>query len=310
MLRPDPNGRGAFRLFRLFGVDVLLHWSWAVVALIEIQWRAQNYHARYWNVIEYLALFGIVLMHEFGHALACRSVGGQAERIVLWPLGGVAYVRPPARPGAVLWSIAAGPLVNLVLVPFTVGAAVLANLGGVGFSGDPGRFFLALALVNAAILVYNMLPVYPLDGGQILQAILWYFVGRARSLMAATVIGLIGAGLLVIGALLIHSPWLIILAVFGGLRAWTGIQQAKILIALERATRHADFACPRCAKSPPAGPFWACPCGARFDTFATDATCPNCRRQFDHTSCTECHQLSPRPGWRPAQESGPPSSAA
>lgn len=72
-----------------------------------------------WNIAEYLALFGIVLLHEFGHALACRQVGGKAERVVLWPLGGIALVQPPPRPGALLWSIAAGPLVNLVLVPLT-----------------------------------------------------------------------------------------------------------------------------------------------------------------------------------------------
>jgi Zn-dependent protease len=308
VLNYDQAGRGALRLFRLFGIDVFVHWSWAAVALVEIQWRAHNYHALWWNVIEYLALFAIVLLHEFGHALACRSVGGHADRIVLWPLGGIAYVRPPARPGAVLWSIAAGPLVNLVLVPFTVGAAVAANLHGVGFSGDAGRFFLALAIVNGAILAYNLLPVYPLDGGQILHAILWFFVGRARALMAATVVGLVGAAAILAGAALLQSPWLMILAVFGGMRAYTGYQQSKILIALERAPRHDGFACPSCKKPPPAGPFWACPCGARFDTFATDATCPRCRRQFDHTSCTDCHRLSPRPEWRArvSDESAPP----
>ena len=75
------------------------------------------YSSVIWNVLEYLTLFLIVLTHEFGHALACRSVGGQANQIVLWPFGGVAYVSPPQRPGAVLWSIVAGPLVNVVLVP-------------------------------------------------------------------------------------------------------------------------------------------------------------------------------------------------
>src|ERR1035438_6221634 len=70
-----------------------------------------------WNVLEYLSLFAIVLTHEFGHQLSCRQVGGQTHDIVLWPLGGVAYVSPPQRPGAQLWSIAAGPLVNVVLVP-------------------------------------------------------------------------------------------------------------------------------------------------------------------------------------------------
>ena len=69
------------------------------------------------NVLEYISLFAIVLTHEFGHQFACRSVGGKTHDIILWPLGGVAYVSPPQRPGAQLWSIAAGPLVNVLLLP-------------------------------------------------------------------------------------------------------------------------------------------------------------------------------------------------
>jgi Zn-dependent protease len=87
------------------------------VAYYEINQRSGRYTSLTWNVLEYLALLLIVLLHEFGHSLACRQVGGQADRIVLWPLGGVAYVQPPQRPGATLWSIAAGPLVNVALIP-------------------------------------------------------------------------------------------------------------------------------------------------------------------------------------------------
>src|SRR5438552_9098982 len=111
------TSRGSIRLFRFAGVDVFLHWSWFLVAMVEIQSRAGKYGSLTWNVLEYLALFVIVMLHEYGHALACRQVGGRANQIVLWPLGGVAYVDPPPRPGATLWSIAAGPLVNLVLLP-------------------------------------------------------------------------------------------------------------------------------------------------------------------------------------------------
>ena len=115
---PMPSARqGTIRLFRVAGIDVFLHWSWFVVAVFEINGRARTYSSLTFNVLEYLALFLIVLLHEYGHALACRQVGGTADRIVLWPLGGVAYVNPPPRPGATLWSIAAGPLVNVVLVP-------------------------------------------------------------------------------------------------------------------------------------------------------------------------------------------------
>jgi hypothetical protein len=91
--------RQHFRLFRVFGITVFLHWSWFLVAAYQLDQRSGRYSSLGWSVAEYLALFGIVLLHEFGHALACRQVGGTAEEIVLWPLGGVAYVAPPAASG-------------------------------------------------------------------------------------------------------------------------------------------------------------------------------------------------------------------
>src|SRR5882724_9714491 len=121
-----PTKQGSFRLFRLVGIDVYLHWSWFLVAAYEIQYRKGNYSSPMWNVVEYLSLFVIVTMHEFGHALACRQMGGSANQIVLWPFGGVAYVDPPPRPGAMLWSIAAGPLVNLVLLGVSYGLTIWA----------------------------------------------------------------------------------------------------------------------------------------------------------------------------------------
>jgi Zn-dependent protease len=109
--------QGTIHLFRFAGVDVYLHWLWFLIAIYEINGRTHVYSSILWNVLEYLALFVIVLLHEFGHALACKQVGGTANQIMLWPLGGIAFVSPPPRAGATLWSIAAGPLVNAVLVP-------------------------------------------------------------------------------------------------------------------------------------------------------------------------------------------------
>src|SRR6266436_9218119 len=138
-----PNSRqGSIRLFNFSGIDVFLHWSWFLVAAFEISNRNGSYSSRGWNVLEYLALFGIVMLHEFGHALACRQVGGIANQIVLWPLGGIAYVDPPPRPGAVFWSIAAGPLVNAVLVPLTVGLFVLCDMAGLGVDAPDVHNFL------------------------------------------------------------------------------------------------------------------------------------------------------------------------
>ena len=284
-----PTQRGGFRLFRLAGIDVFLHWSWFVVALFEIQ-RARDYSSPVWNVLEYLALFVIVTMHEFGHALACRQVGGRAEQIVLWPLGGVAYVNPPQRPGATLWSIAAGPLVNVVLVPVLLGLYLLSRSSGLATtSPDALALLRAVAYINAGLLLFNILPVYPLDGGQILRSLLWFVLGRARSLMAAALVGFLGVLGLAFLALRTESAWFGILAAFVGMNCWRGFQHARELWRVERLPRHAGCACPSCRTAPPIGPLWACgACHTPFDVFETDGTCPSCHTRFAVARCSAC----------------------
>src|ERR1700722_17312431 len=144
-----PSHQGSIRLFRFAGIDLYLHFSWFLVAVYEIQSRKGNYSSVTWNVLEYLALFLIVMLHEFGHALACRQVGGRANQIVLWPLGGVAYVDPPPRPGATLWSIAAGPLVTLCLVPVILVAGIALRSSSVNAAiPDLIQLILAVAWIN------------------------------------------------------------------------------------------------------------------------------------------------------------------
>src|SRR4051812_6405804 len=182
---------GGFRIFRLFGINVFVHWTWLLVAVYMIQFRQSEYSSVAWNAAEYLSLFVIVLMHEFGHSLACRSVGGKADRILLWPLGGAAFVKPPQRPGATLWSIVAGPLVNVVLIPVTIGLYVAVHTGVIALPFSPAvmadllKYLFALCVINPALLVFNMLPIYPLDGGQILRSLLWFMIGPAKSLLVA-----------------------------------------------------------------------------------------------------------------------------
>src|SRR5213594_2698678 len=155
--------QGSIHLFRIAGVDVFLHWSWFLVAAFEISGRTRTYSSLSWNILEYLALFSIVLLHEYGHALACRQVGGIANRIVLWPLGGVAYVDPPPRPGATLWSIAAGPLVNVVLFFVLTLTGMLGRSHG-WFAAVPNIHTLLRAIwyINLGLLTFNLLPIYPL----------------------------------------------------------------------------------------------------------------------------------------------------
>ncbi len=227
---------GSIRLFRAFGIDVFVHWSWLAVAVIWYQFAARGSHLfanSVWHVALYLSLFAIVTLHEFGHALACKSVGGIANRIILWPLGGVAFVQPPTRPGATLWSIAAGPLVNVVLIPILFAALFVVEASPASSplnqSTDLGRYITVLNDINFALLIFNMLPVYPLDGGQILQSILWFFLGRTRSLKVASVIGLVVAACAAIPLLVMGKPWLFILTLFIGWQAWSGYQYARQL---------------------------------------------------------------------------------
>jgi Zn-dependent protease/RNA polymerase subunit RPABC4/transcription elongation factor Spt4 len=291
------SGRRGIRLFRLFGIEVSLHWAWILVALYEINARQGEYSSAAWNAAEYLTLFLIVLMHEFGHALACRSVGGQAEHLLLWPLGGVAYVRAPQRPGAVLWSIVAGPLVNVLLLPVTLGLVMLARRHAFPVTPDLHHFLVMMFAINLVLLIFNLLPLYPLDGGQILRALLWFVVGRAWSLRIASVIGLVGAVAGGLWALSQQDIWLMAIAAYAIMRSWIALKQARAIAALGRLPRHESVHCPSCGTAPPAAPLWRCPCGQRFDTFQARAACPACGRRFEVTSCPHCGVATPFEQW-------------
>jgi Zn-dependent protease len=275
------------------------------VALIELQYRKNYYNSITWNVLEYLSLFLIVMLHEFGHALACRSVGGQANQIVLWPLGGVAYVSPPQRPGAWLWSIAAGPLVNVVLVP------ILSVLWWLGDSAGWEQTNPNLALyietvwyVNLVLLVFNMLPVYPLDGGKILFSLLWFVFGRARSLLIATVIGFMGVAGLMAFAIFICSSypqngvWLLIVCVFMLWRCIASFKLARQLLRIAKAPRRDGYSCPQCKAAPPMGDFWRCrKCRQKFDVFTSPVACPHCNGPYQRIGCLDCGSPSAPGDW-------------
>jgi len=291
--------QGSIHLFRVAGIDLFLHWSWFLVAVYEINNRADKYSSITFNVLEYLALFLIVMLHEFGHALACRQVGGTANQIMLWPLGGVAYVNPPPRPGATLWSIAAGPLVNVVLLPVLWQVGRLSRSSGWAETMPNAHLLLRSVWgINLVLLIFNLLPIYPLDGGQILRSLLWFVVGRARSLMAATVLGFLGVAGFIGLAFWVHSAWFGVLAVFMLMNCWNGLRQAQALWHLEKLPRRNGFACPRCKTAPPMGALWKCgQCGQPFDTFQSQAVCPYCTAQFPGTQCLDCGGVHPLSEW-------------
>jgi Zn-dependent protease len=229
---------GVIRLFRFAGIEVYLHFTWFLVAAIFMTDYMRSYESAFWGVLEYISLFVIVLIHEFGHALACRQVGGIADRIVLWPLGGIAFVNPPRRPGAYLWSIAAGPLVNVILFPVLVFVSMMAQASLPG--SDVAVFCRHLNFINALLLGFNLLPVFPLDGGQIVRGLLWFPFGEIRSLQIASVIGLVGGALIGIAGLMAGLGgssagwWWVVLGFFVFSRAWYGWQQAKAMTAASK----------------------------------------------------------------------------
>lgn len=301
---------GSLRLFRVFGIDVYLHWSWAVIAYWRIQQQQGNYSSPAWAALEYATLFLIVLLHEFGHALATKSVGGEAKQIVLWPLGGVAFVKPPNRPGAVLWCIAAGPLVNVVLLIPTIAAAYLYNQ-----PGDFSQYVKMTAYINAGLLIFNMLPIYPLDGGQIFRALLWFFMGAGRSLLVAAIVGLCGAAAGAVLAAWSGNIYLIVMAAFAALYSWNALKAARAQLAYDKVapsgfaplasaeTRHTSYACPACGTPPVIGSAMQCEaCGQHFDPFADPShRCLRCGTIDATTTCPTCLRPTPTALWnRPA----------
>ncbi|MDH7501957.1 MAG: M50 family metallopeptidase [Verrucomicrobiota bacterium] len=294
-----PTNKGALKLFKLAGIQVYLHWSWFLIAVYEILGRKSFYASPVWNAIEYLSLFALVLMHEFGHALACRSVGGRANEIILWPLGGVAYVAPPERPGATLWSIAAGPLVNVALMPVLIGLWFASPAAGLETKmPDLFAWVQTIAILNVVIMVFNLLPIYPLDGGQILRSVLWFMIGRARSLAVASSVGFVGVAGLFIVAWWAKSEWIAILAVFMVMNCWRGLNQARLLARMEDLPRHTEFECPSCHKAPMKGPHWLCAnCQTAFDMFAGHAVCPRCGAYYASIRCFDCGVSGPISEW-------------
>lgn len=189
-----------------------------------------------------LALFGTVLLHEYGHCFACRKVGGEADEILMWPLGGLASVLPPEDWKSHLWTVLGGPAVNAVLWPvFAIGVLAMTGFAwsAVVFNPfDPGAaIFVAqasatgpvwlvtglwwLMYVNLVLLAFNMLvPMYPMDAGRTVQTLLWRSMGLRRATEITVTIGLVTAGVLAVIAIVFSQTLLIALAVFGGITCW------------------------------------------------------------------------------------------
>lgn len=205
-------------LFRAFRIQVILSWMFLAYALFQLLTPDQNLKRLGMSpvvaeLIGLLILFGTVLVHEFGHSLTCKAFKGDAPVIVLWPLGGLAFVSPPNRPWAHFWTTVGGPATHLIMGPLWA-ALYLFVLPVVPAGEFRIYFFYACYLgivYNTGLLAFNLIPAYPMDGGRILQEIVWLTVGYRQSLFIAGMVGTVaGAAFVALGFALwpIEIPWL------------------------------------------------------------------------------------------------------
>lgn len=191
-----------------------------------------------------VAVFGIVLLHEYGHVFACLRLGGEADEILLTPIGGLAFCRPPHDWRSHMVTTVAGPAVNAVLLPVLSGLvwAATGSLGAAFFNpfdpssavghlaagpGEPawvfwGRVVLwSVHYANLIMLGFNvLLPMYPLDGGRMLHALLWRRTGHARATLIAATVGLAVAIGLGVFAAVFTNGLLLAIALFAGFTCW------------------------------------------------------------------------------------------
>ncbi|AGA26260.1 site-2 protease family protein [Singulisphaera acidiphila] len=202
--------QSSWKLGRWAGIDVYLHSTFMLILAY-----AGMVLGGFPAILLVVAAFSCVLLHEFGHALMARRFGIETEDITLYPIGGVARLRRmPKSPGAEMAIALAGPAVNVVI------AAILALVLGLGLFDGPGTpvilgaFAMNLLSINIVLVLFNMIPAFPMDGGRVLRAALSGWLGRVRATMIAASIG---RGLATLFGLysLVHGDWFqVILAMF------------------------------------------------------------------------------------------------
>ncbi len=221
------------------GIQVRIHLLFVVFVIAQLVWPIQRDKVGLaFAAFSMIWLWTLVLLHEFGHCLACRLVGGEADRVLLWPLGGLAMCRPPHHWKASLITTLGGPGVNFVLIPVFGGLILLlgGGWGSVVFNPfDPQgvlrtqpwfvydtsywRYFLWWAYyINLLLFSFNMLLVmYPMDAGRVVQELLWSRLGYKKSMLIATNLGLVVAFIVGFFAIMTHQSMLMAICLFGGL---------------------------------------------------------------------------------------------
>ncbi len=231
------NMKWSIHFVTIAGTQVRVHITFfLLLAFIWFSTRsAHGQEAALWTTVFVLALFLCVLLHEFGHVFAARRYGIRTPEITLLPIGGVAHLeRMPRRPAHELVVAIAGPLVNVAIAgllflflrtqpPLGIEEALAIT--------SPTSFLMALMVVNLWLVVFNMIPAFPMDGGRVLRALLAIRLDYGRATAIAATIGqalaLVGG---LIGFMYFH-PLLILVAIFIFLGAGQEASAARLQAA-------------------------------------------------------------------------------
>lgn len=218
-----------WKLTQLSGIDVYIHWSFWLLPAWVLFSATGGPAAAIASVLLIFAIFGCVVLHEMGHALAARYYGIGTHDITLYPIGGVARLEQvPERPVQELVIALAGPAVNVViagslLLGFGLGPLATASVAGPAGAGFVG----SLIAVNIVLVLFNMLPAFPMDGGRVLRSLLAMFMSYSS---ATEIAGRVGQGmaiLLGIAGLFASMPNLALIAVFVFLAASAELARAR-----------------------------------------------------------------------------------
>ena len=224
------------KLCQIFGIDVRIHLTFVLLIswVAFIYWQqGQNLAAALWGVLFISTIFLCVVMHEFGHALAARRYGIQTRDIILLPIGGVARLESlPTNPLHELWVALAGPVVNVAIASFLfVWLKLSATFEPVqALTFLTGPFLERVMVVNIFIVMFNLIPAFPMDGGRILRALLAIWTDYSRATRVATSIGQgLAVFFVVIG--LFYNPLLLVIGFF----VWVGAAQEGRLAKMQSA---------------------------------------------------------------------------
>jgi stage IV sporulation protein FB len=198
---------GGFNLFTIHGVTLRVSYSFFIIAFLLTRW-ANNTR----DQVCLIAVFIVsVLLHEFGHVLGGWVTKADVTEVALTGLGGYTRMSPAQKPLDLFIQIAPGPLMNILMVVASVVAQrqVLPHLPPSPASEYIVRFTDFMIIMNTFLFLFNMLPIFPMDGGRIAQAIVWPFIGFARSVVFAGMFGTVGGIALAglgLGLAEIHIP--------------------------------------------------------------------------------------------------------